>query len=92
MSILVRPAEAGWNMVVSMQMEKEAEDAAKGVKRLIAAAPSSPYPPGGPSNLNDMVKLKKYYEMFKYNFSNKLDNLKPNINKQSIAKYLKYFA
>ena len=92
MSMIVRPAEAGWTAIVEMQKEKAESEIARGVKRLMAAAGSVPPGGNGPSNLNDMVKMKKIFEMFKFDNTNKVVDLMPNINKQSLTKFLKYFA
>ena len=92
MSMIVRPAEAGWTAIVEMQKEKAESEIARCVKRLMAAAGSVPPGGDGPSNLNDMVKMKKIFEMFKFDNTNKIGEMMPNINKQSLAKFLKYFA
>ena len=92
MSLIVRPAEAGWATVVEMQKEKAESEITRGVKRLISAAGSVPPGGDGPSNLNDMVKMKKFFEMFKFDNTNKIGEMMPNINKQSLAKFLKYLA
>ena len=59
MSMIVRPAEAGWTAIVEMQKEKAESEIARGVKRLMAAAGSVPPGGDGPSNLNNWAKITK---------------------------------
>ena len=91
MSMIVRPAEAGWVAVVEMQKEKAESEIARGVKRLMAAAGSVPPGGDGPSNLNDLSIYSKYMKKYANDVRNKLPDIK-YFNKQNLMKYLKYLA
>ena len=92
MSFTIRPPEVLWADVVEMQKEKAESEIVRGVKRLMDAAGSVPPGGKGPSNLNNWAKINKYLESFDLKNANKIDDLMSNINKQSITKFLKYFA
>ena len=92
MSFLVRPVEALWSEVIAIQAEKQNAELASGVKRFAAAAGGIPPNDNWPSNLKDMTKMKKYFNLFKKDNANKLGDFMPNINKQSLTKILKYLA
>ena len=92
MSFTIRPPEVLWAVVVDMLRKKMEDEIARGVKHFMASAGSVPPGGNGPSNLNNWTKFNKYLESFDFKYANKIDDLMSNINKQSITKFLKYFA
>lgn len=86
MSKLVRPIEGLRQEVI--QMQKEA--ARKAGKRFLTAAGSvPPNKPNGPSNLNNIAKIKKYIEKYSSDFSNKITDFKINLKNINYASFLR---
>ncbi len=90
MEIKIRPIESLCATVEEIQAQRML---GRNGKLLVATAGTPPpIAPKSPSNLNDWSKLNKYLETFKFKYANKIDDFIPNINKQNLAKLLKYLA
>jgi hypothetical protein len=93
MPILIRRTDSGWKASNVVLEEKLKSSFPIGVKRLASAAGSiPPSAANSPRNLNNLGEMLALAQKYKNKFINGILDVNLNINKQNLAKVLKYLA